>query len=251
MLSLLVILVAMIAVINIVSISQLIKDADNLLTTLTTNEGVFPGMRNGSNPPPDENRPQDYSEEHKIGRGPQNEGFDPFLFDRLNNMRSLEMPYQSRYFWVKFDSDSNVTSTDTQHVAAITQETAINYASELYSSSREKGLYHSYRYMKGTLSDGGSIIIFLDISSSMINAYKLLFQSLLIGAFTLVAMFILVFLFSGKAVAPVVESLDKQKRFITDAGHELKTPLAVISAMWMSWSLNPARANGPPASRTR
>ena len=35
---------------------------------------------------------------------------------------------------------------------------------------------------------------------------------------------------SGHAVSPVVESLEKQKRFITDAGHELKTPLAVISA---------------------
>ena len=43
-------------------------------------------------------------------------------------------------------------------------------------------------------------------------------------------MFILVYIFSSQAVAPVVESLEKQKRFITDAGHELKTPLAVISA---------------------
>ena len=233
MLSLLVILVTMIAVINIVNIYQNIKDADNLLAILSTNEGNFPGMLNDDNRPPQDN-PMDRSKDKKGSKSDSNNdfnpGFDPFLFDRLNDMRSMEMPYQSRYFWVKFDSSGNVTETDTMHVAAITEDTAIDYASSLYSSTRHKGMYHSYRYMKGDLSDGGKIIVFLDISASLINVYKLLFQSLLIGAFTLLAMFILVFLFSGQAVAPVVESLEKQKRFITDAGHELKTPLAVISA---------------------
>ena len=234
MLSLLLILITMIAVINVVNIYQIKKDADSLLLTLTTNDGFFPGMKDDMKRPPEEAPSEDGETVPRFDKNNQNPGFnpafDPSSFDKLKNMHSMEMPYQSRYFWVKFDSEGTVTETNTMHVAAITEETAIEYATDIYSSSQEKGYSHSYRYMKGATSDGGSIIVFLDISSSTISAHKLLFQSLLIGACTLVAMFILVFLFSGQAVAPVVESLEKQKRFITDAGHELKTPLAVISA---------------------
>ncbi len=234
MLSLLLILVIMIAVINLLNIYQMTKDADNLLAILTTNDGYFPGMRNdGNDPGPPQggvgNPPMDDNDKGRIKFNPQDPNL-PFGFERLNDMRSMEMPYQSRYFWVKFDDSGNITESDTQHVAAIDEETAGNFALAVYGGKRLKGFYHSYRYKIGDLSSGGKIVVFTDLSSSLINVYKLLIQSLLIGAITLIAMFILVFLFSGQAVAPVVESLEKQKRFITDAGHELKTPLAVISA---------------------
>ncbi len=221
MLSLLVILVIMIAVINIVNLHQVTRDTDNLLEMLVSNDGVFPGKPDNANNMPPGGKRGEFS-----FRNPS----DPFSFNALNNMRSMEMPYQARYFWVKFDSEGSVMELDVSHVAAIDEESATAYGTEAYNSSREKGFNRPYRYMKGQTSDGSSIIVFADMSSSLINVYKLLGQSLLVGAFTLLAMFILVFLFSGQAVAPVVESLEKQKRFITDAGHELKTPLAVISA---------------------
>jgi signal transduction histidine kinase len=153
-----------------------------------------------------------------------------FGFEHLNDMRSREMPYQSRYFWVRFDSSGNILETDINHIASVTEDEAKEVATEVYSRGKEKGFYRSFRYKLGTNTDGTQILVFSDLSTSLINIYRLLLQSLLIGLFTLIAMFILVFLFSGRAVAPAVESMEKQKRFITDAGHELKTPLAIISA---------------------
>ncbi len=234
MLSLLLILVIMIAVINLVNVFQITRDADNLLAILTTNDGYFPGMMEGEmgkKPPGNNNDPAGGTPPFKNRNDfPFQDPNMPFVFDRLNNMRSMEMPYQSRYFWVKFDENGTAFEVDTSHVAAVDEEAATSYASSVYSSSRSKGFYRAYRYKAYDREGGGKIIVFTDLSSSLINVYKLLLQSLLIGAITLIAMFILVFLFSGRAVAPVVESLEKQKRFITDAGHELKTPLAVISA---------------------
>ena len=211
MLSLLAILVVMIAVINITNAVGIIRDTDNQLSILVSNNGLFPGMER-------DNR--------FVPFGP----FDPFSFDRLQNTKVMEMPYQSRYFVVWFDSSQNIESMDLMHIAAVTEEDASNYGLQAAVSNNEKGMLHSYRYQKATTSNGNMFIVFVDMSNSLLNIFSLLSKSVLVGLFALVAMFLLVFMFSTHAVAPVVESLEKQKRFITDAGHELKTPLAVISA---------------------
>ena len=227
-LSLLAILVVMIAVINLSNVFGIMGEVDGLLDILTVNDGHFPGQLGIFD------LPEDFQErQNPNGRVPIENRFDPnnpFTFGRLNNTRSAEMPYQSRYFVVYIDSTGNVAATDMSHVAAITESDAINYATQVAQSKKDKGTLHSYRYQKVSKDNGALLIVFLDMSSSLINIFKLLLRSLLVGAFALIAMFILVFMFSSRAVAPVVESLEKQKRFITDAGHELKTPLAVISA---------------------
>lgn len=209
-LSLLAILVVMIAIINFSNIRANVKDTDALLSILSTNDGHFPQA-----PPPKGNR-----------FDPQN----PFSFEKLNNTRSAEMPFQSRFFVVWLDESGNIASTDLSQVAAISEEDAVEYGLLAASSGKEKGMIQSYRYQRATSSSGREFIVFVDMTVSLINIYNLLIRSVLVGLLALVAMFLLVFMFSTHAVAPVVESLEKQKRFITDAGHELKTPLAVISA---------------------
>lgn len=75
-----------------------------------------------------------------------------------------------------------------------------------------------------------SQLAFLDITASQKNLLELLAAFIGVGALTLLAMLGISILFARRAVAPIEQSYRKQKQFVQDASHELKTPLASIRA---------------------
>ena len=99
----------------------------------------------------------------------------------------------------------------------------------LYRKGKTGGFSGNFRYRADEI-DGAVRYLFVDCSRELNTFYSFLTASLLVSVFGLGLVFLLVLFFSKKALSPVEESLQKQKRFITDASHELKTPMAVISA---------------------
>ncbi len=235
MLSLLVIIICIIGVINVYNYVQIQMGADEILTILSENDGFFPdpvfmGMLKEEQEKKQNNSQKKNSENTDGGPPPLPEG-DMFFGNKTNYNRQMEMPYQSRYFWVRLSENGSVKEINTGHIAAVSSSDAKDVATAIYESGKTRGYYDNhYRYLVKQNDSGEYLIMFVDCSRDFYNANRLLAMTLVIGIISLLAMLILVYMFSGKAVAPVVESLEKQKRFITDAGHELKTPLAVISA---------------------
>lgn len=79
--------------------------------------------------------------------------------------------------------------------------------------------------------DPESLEIFcLDITDSIIVLKTTLKILIVVALFTLVSLFFISKIFANRAIIPISEALDKQKRFIADASHELKTPITVIDA---------------------
>ena len=202
MLSLFLVLSVIMASVNVLNYRGVVQNADELLAFLAQNGGRFPvpdGVRREEEPP----------------------GEPPAL--------SPETPYETRYFTVSFDENDAVTAVDTGRIAAVDTQTAIEYAQRARTRADGGGFLSGYRYLVCPTSDG-TRVIFLDCGKSLSTFRSFLWSSLAVSALGLAAVFILLLLLSARIVNPMLESYEKQRRFITDAGHEIKTPLTIIDA---------------------
>ncbi|MEY8390083.1 sensor histidine kinase [Lachnospiraceae bacterium] len=210
MLSMIFVLTVIMSAVNLLNYQGVVKDADHILRFLSEHKGRFPQL------PPPETGNRQYLEPPETGEP------NPFHM-------TPEMPYETRYFSVVLTTDGSVISTDTRKIAAIDAKTASAYAARIWSSKRSSGFLSCYRYLKEASSDSIQIT-FLDCSRSLDTFHSFLVTSILVSLLGLCSVLMLVLLFSGMVMKPVSESYKKQRRFITDAGHELKTPLTIIDA---------------------
>ena len=207
-LSVFLVLVVIMSAINILNYSRVVRDSDAVLNVLAENNGQFPKREGGF--------------KHR-------ERSRDWLFDELSPELSPELAYESRYFTVRLSCEGNVTSVDTGRIAAVDTDTAMEYAEELWESSRTSGFVSNYRFIKK--DDGGdTVILFLDCRNRISSFRSFLLYSIFVSLGGMVAVAGLVLLLSKMVMKPVQESYEKQKSFITDAGHEIKTPLTIIDA---------------------
>lgn len=148
----------------------------------------------------------------------------------INRGLNAEAPFDTRFFAVEMDEQRNVVRTDTNNINAVSEEDAIEYAMLLASKQKSDGYYKNYRYKASTTSSGNTLYVFLDCERELNTFQRFLIVSISISITGLILVFLLVVVLSSRMIKPVVESYQKQKRFITDASHEIKTPLTIIEA---------------------
>ncbi len=214
------VLLLLIGSINVFNYRSLVREADGTLEILALNNGSFPRqmfLEPGGMDAPPEAPPEGLPE-----------GLPGTLFEGRRGGVG-ELAYQSRYFTVRFDETGSVTGSNTENIAVLSEEKAVQMAETVYARGTEKGFYGEFRFRRA-LSGGETMLLFLNCQRELGTFRSFLYASVGVTLAGVLAVFLLLLLFSGRIVRPIAESYEKQKRFITDAGHELKTPITIIQA---------------------
>ncbi len=203
-----IILAGALGLINTIGYMKMRSEVDHLLTVISQNNGIMPQTQPAVT-----------------------EGWltDP---DWYND--TPEFAHQIRYFSVIMDNREQYKRLNLSNISAFTEKEALETARHLAEEKTDWGMFKrdraSYAFHVRTLSDGSKIVVVLDCTRDVAAVDAFMRYSLRFGLICIVLYMGILLVLCNWAIHPFVENMDNQKRFITNAGHELKTPVAIISA---------------------
>lgn len=183
------------------------RQADQITAMISENNGTVPQLK-------------DYKQQQKNSQA----------FERYFNNYNEDSSYRTRFFRVFLDEDKKVTNVNMDHIAAVDVKKAVRMTKMAMLRRGKVGLVGSYRYRKEYKDSQVRSIIFLDCKENQ-SFYHLAVTITITVSTLLTCLITVIFAIASKrAVRPFEINSNRQKQFITDASHELKTPLAIISA---------------------
>ena len=198
------ILLTMIAVLNYVRFLQTNGEIQAVLNILSANNGDFPSVE---------------------------ETAESLQNDRI----TIDTIYQYRYFSVVYNEDKTLYSTNLDHLSNLSKEQALSYANKVIKNSRSSGVFkvggqfYSYQITQDSKTKRYLLVV-LDSTNYLESRNDFFWLSIQLCFYSFIFFVLVVSGFSNFAIRPYIKNYENQKRFITNAGHELKTPLAIISA---------------------
>ena len=183
------------------------RQADQITAMISENNGTVPQLK-------------DYKQQQKNSQA----------FERYFNNYNEDSSYRTRFFRVFLDEDKKVTNVNMDHIAAVDVKKAVRMTKMAMLRRGKVGLVGSYRYRKEYKDGQVRSVIFLDCKENQ-SFYHLAVTITITVSTVLTCLITVIFAIASKrAVRPFEINSNRQKQFITDASHELKTPLAIISA---------------------
>lgn len=204
-----IILAGALGLINGITYMKMRSEVNTLLTAIVQNDGIMPS--------------------HQPGTSTESWLSDPEWYND-----TPEFAHQTRYFSVILDDNDKIRRLNLSNISAFNELQALEIARTLADGPQTQGLFKnkraSYCYSVTERPGGGRLVVVMDCTRDVGAVDAFMRYSLRFGLVCILLYMLILMFLSNYAIRPFVENVASQKRFITNAGHELKTPIAIISA---------------------
>lgn len=227
-----------------VAVTSTEKNVQHTTRAVTTAKATKPTTTEAVQTQPEEDDDADWGDGDWYGPDYDDTPWHPHPWDAAIKLSSLSY---SRTIAQKVEHIPNKTETNNDCILVVlnkendlietiqadwydyTDEEILSFVAKVQASDKQDGYCDTLQYYAEPY-DQGEIVAFIDRSRSISFLKQLLLISIIIFVLMEAIVFFLTMMLTKRAMLPMQISFEKQKQFISDAGHELKTPLTIISA---------------------